>query len=157
PGAQTQLRIARTRAPRHDRADVGCRRKLHEVPRRWIAERYDRALLSGQRSRLDREDVSSMKAKIAALAAAILSVSFAGHAAAMEASDPVAQALMKGYFGNTRICRIDGLFECHMWLNPDGTYVLFAFNAVNEAGDGQFTDNRGGFHVDRGHWTIQGT
>src|SRR5262245_58029891 len=71
-----------------------------------------------------------------------------GTAHALDASAPEAQTLMKGYFGNTRICREDGLFECHMWLNADGTYILFGFSQASD-------DPRAGFHVFRGKWSIQ--
>lgn len=58
---------------------------------------------------------------------------------------------MRAYYGNTRICREDHLFECHMWLNADGTYVLFGYQSSDVAGD-----PRHGFHVFRGTWTIEG-
>jgi hypothetical protein len=73
-------------------------------------------------------------------------------ASAMPASDPIAQKLMQGYYGNTRICREDHWFECHMWLYPDGTYILFGYQSPEVQGD-----PRHGFHVFKGTWTIEGT
>ncbi len=96
-----------------------------------------------------------MPKRLAALAAPIVlglaAVSFAAPVSAMPASDPIAQKLMQGYYGNTRICREDHWFECHMWLYPDGTYILFGFNAPENP------DARHNFHVFRGTWTIEGT
>src|SRR5262249_13800859 len=92
---------------------------------------------------------------IRSLTAAMAFAGLASPALAMPASAPEAQELMQGYFGNTRICRMDGYFECHMWLNKDGTYILFYFNSEKMAKE--TPDPRKGFQVIRGHWTIQGT
>lgn len=37
---------------------------------------------------------------------------------------------MAAYYGNTLICS-GATWECHMWLNKDGTYILFAMDIVD--------------------------
>lgn len=37
----------------------------------------------------------------------------------------IEQNPLQEYFGNTRVCLVPGLWECHAWFNPDGTGVEF--------------------------------
>lgn len=51
---------------------------------------------------------------------------------------------MNAYYGNTLVCS-GPTWECHMWLSPDGTYVVFSMDVV----DGKPTI-RGG----EGRWRV---
>ena len=63
--------------------------------------------------------------------AVLLSIIFASVSAASAlatdypASSPEAQKALQTSFGNTRICKVEGEFECHVWVNPDGTFIDF--------------------------------
>lgn len=46
-------------------------------------------------------------------------------AADYQATSPEAQRLMQASFGNTRICKVEDEFECHVWVQPDGTFIDF--------------------------------
>ncbi len=50
------------------------------------------------------------------------------------ANTPEAQKWMKIYFNATRICKEDGKFECHTWVNPDGTFIRFSWDGRPDAG-----------------------
>jgi hypothetical protein len=43
---------------------------------------------------------------------------------------PSAEDPMAAYYGNTLICS-GPTWECHMWLNKDGSYTMFAMDMVN--------------------------
>ena len=64
-------------------------------------------------------------------AAALLGMCCAvpAQAARFEANSPEAQTLMKAYFGNTLICKAEGIFECHNWMYPDGKFIQFSWDS----------------------------
>jgi hypothetical protein len=51
-----------------------------------------------------------------------------------QANTPEAQKMMKIYFTATRICKEEGKFECHTWVNPDGTFLRFSWDSRPDAG-----------------------
>lgn len=55
-------------------------------------------------------------------------------AADYAANTPEAQKLMKIYFTSTRVCKEEGKFECHTWVNPDGTFIRFSWDGRPDAG-----------------------
>ena len=68
------------------------------------------------------------------LAAAIATLTSPAFATDYAANTPEAQKLMKIYFTSTRICKAEGKFECHTWVNPDGTFLRFSWDGRPDAG-----------------------
>ena len=89
-------------------------------------------------------------------AAALLGMCCAvpAQAARFEANSPEAQTLMKAYFGNTLICKAEGIFECHNWMYPDGKFIQFSWDSrPNVMVDGVMLSGVNGLE---GKWWLEG-
>jgi hypothetical protein len=67
-------------------------------------------------------------------AAAFCAVATPAFATDYAAGTPEAQKLMNIYFTSTRICKEEGKFECHTWVNPNGTFLRFSWDGRPDAG-----------------------
>ena len=69
------------------------------------------------------------------------------------ANETDTQKIMGGFFGNTSVCKGEGLFECHVWFYPDGTMVQFSYDKRENPLDGG--NNLSGFTVIPGTWWVE--
>lgn len=69
--------------------------------------------------------------RCAAVSLGVFTALVSAHAGAktFPAASRETQELMKGYFGNTLICKAEGIFECHNWFKPDGTFIQFSWDS----------------------------
>ena len=81
----------------------------------------------------------------------------------LAASSPVlaatpeqAQELMRVYFTNTLICKIPGLFECHVYFYPDGRMVQFSYDVRTGQNAMDLDNNMNGLVGLPGKWTVEG-
>jgi hypothetical protein len=75
---------------------------------------------------------------------------------ARSATQEQALELMEPYFKNTLICKIPGLFECHVYFWPDGRMVQFSYDVRTGANAMDLDNDMHGLVGLPGKWTVEG-